>query len=65
MLWRNTTGEVALLLMNGLLLTAQTVFGIVPVRMNIVDGCADCNGDGILDFLLRNSGGDTAVGVAR
>jgi len=65
-LWRNTSGEVAVWLMNGAAITssADVTANGVAVRPDAswsVAGVGDFNGDGMSDVLWRNSSGEVAV----
>jgi VCBS repeat protein len=65
-LWRNTSGEVAVWMMNGATITASSdlTSNGVAVRPDAswsVAGIGDFNGDGKSDILWRNAGGALAV----
>jgi hypothetical protein len=60
-LWRSTSGEVAIWLMNGTQLLSPGVdLGNVPTTWSTVQ-TGDYNGDGKSDILWRDTSGDTAI----
>jgi hypothetical protein len=61
-LWRDTSGNVAIWEMNGtsVLNPAVTFVGNVPTVWTIV-GMADFNGDGLSDILWRDTSGNVAI----
>jgi hypothetical protein len=59
-LWRNTNGDVAIWLMNGLETLSAVDIGNVPNSWMFV-GTGDFNGDGKGDILWRNTNGDVAI----
>ena len=59
-LWRNTNGDVAIWLMNGLQYLSGGDLGNAPTSWSIV-GTGDFNGDGFSDILWRNTNGDVAI----
>jgi hypothetical protein len=59
-LWRDTAGDIAIWLMNGLNLIGSAVPGSVGTNWQIV-GQRDFNGDGYTDLLWRDNLGNTAI----
>ena len=59
-LWRDTSGNVAIWLMNDTIIQSAAVVGNVPSSWAIV-GQRDFNGDGKADILWRNSNGDVGI----
>ena len=59
-LWRHTSGAVALWFMNGPSLIGLSVFGPVGTDWTIV-GVGDFNGDGRADILWRHTSGSVAL----
>jgi glucose/arabinose dehydrogenase len=58
--WRDTSGNVAIWLMNGMQVATSAGLGNVPMTWSIV-GQHDFDGDGKRDLLWRDSSGNTAV----
>jgi photosystem II stability/assembly factor-like uncharacterized protein len=58
--WRDTSGDVALWLMNGAVVTSSGGVGGVPGTFSIV-GQRDFNGDGKADLLWRDTSGNTSM----
>ena len=58
--WRDTSGDLAIWLMNGAQVFRPGGFGKVPTTWSIV-GQRDFNGDGEADLLWRNTSGDMAI----
>jgi hypothetical protein len=54
LLWRDTSGDLAMWFMNGLTMSSTAGLGNVPSNW-VVYGTADLNGDGIGDLLWRDS----------
>jgi hypothetical protein len=59
-LWRDTSGNVAMWLMNGGAVSSGVSVATVPTTWSIV-GQRDFNGDGKADILWRNTSGDVVV----
>jgi len=59
-LWRDSSGDVALWLMNGAAVSSSAVVGNVASAWSIV-GQRDFDGDGKADILWRDASGDVAV----
>jgi hypothetical protein len=59
-IWRDTAGDVAAWLMNGVTVTSSVLVGTVPSNWSIV-GQRDFNGDGMSDILWQDSSGDLAM----
>ena len=59
-LWRDTGGNTAIWLLNGLQVQQTGSIGTIPVSWSIV-GTADFNGDGKADILWRDSSGNIAI----
>jgi hypothetical protein len=60
LLWRDTSGDVGMWLMNGTSVLKSAVLGNVPTNWSIV-GQRDFNGDGISDVLWRDTSGNVGV----
>src|ERR1700730_10008788 len=60
LLWRNTNGDVAILLMNGTQVSSAVDLGGVPTSWT-EGGTGDLNGDGRSDIIWRNTNGDVAI----
>jgi hypothetical protein len=58
--WRDTSGNLALWLMNGAQVSSSGGLGVVPTSWSIV-GQRDYNGDGKADLLWRDTSGSTAL----
>jgi glucose/arabinose dehydrogenase len=58
--WRDTSGDVAIWLMNGAQVATSAGLGTVAASWSIV-GQHDFNGDGKRDLLWRNTDGDIAI----
>jgi hypothetical protein len=58
--WRDTSGDLGLWLMNGATVSSTGGVGGVPAAWSIV-GQRDFNGDGMADLLWRDTSGDTAI----
>ena len=59
-LWRDTSGDVAVWLMNSATIQQGASLGNLPTSWSIV-GSRDFNGDGTADVLWRNSNGDLMI----
>jgi hypothetical protein len=59
-LWQDTSGNLAVWLMNGATVLSSAGLGNVPTVWSVV-GIGDFNGDGNSDILWRDSGGDTSI----
>ena len=59
-IWRDTSGNVAMWLMNGAALSSGVVIGNVPLTWSIV-GTGDYDGDGKSDLLWRDTLGNNAM----
>jgi hypothetical protein len=59
-LWRNTSGQLALWFMNGAAISSATGAGTVTTDWTVV-GQRDFNGDGFGDILWRQTGGQAAI----
>jgi hypothetical protein len=59
-LWRDSSGDVAIWTMNGTTISAGTVIGNVPNTWSIL-GQHDYNGDGSADILWRDTSGNVAI----
>jgi hypothetical protein len=59
-LWRHTTGTVALWLMNGATITSNLGVATIPTAWTI-DAVGDFNGDGKADILWRHTSGTVAL----
>ena len=59
-LWRDTSGNVAMWLMNGATVSSGAAVGNVPTSWSIV-GQRDFNGDGKHDMLWRDTSGNVAM----
>src|SRR5258707_15137311 len=62
LLWRNTSGAVAIWLMNGTSVIGSAVLGTVTTDWTIV-GVGDFNGDAKADILWRHTSGAVAIWV--
>jgi hypothetical protein len=58
--WRDTSGNLALWLMNGATVSSSAALGAVASTWSVV-GQRDFNGDGDADLLWRDTSGNTAV----
>jgi hypothetical protein len=58
--WRDTSGDIAIWLMSGTGVASSGVIGNAPTTWSIV-GQRDFNGDGTADLLWRDSSGNTAI----
>jgi hypothetical protein len=59
-LWRDTSGNVGLWLMNGTSIAQSSTIGNVPTNWSIV-GQRDLNGDGNTDIIWRDTSGNVGV----
>jgi FG-GAP-like repeat len=59
-LWRDTTGDVAIWLMNGATVSTFGGLGNVPTTYSIAL-VGDYNGDGMSDLLWRDTSGNTSI----
>jgi feruloyl esterase len=59
-LWRDTSGNVGMWLMNGQQIVSSTVLGNVPTTWSVV-GTGDLNGDNYGDILWRDTSGNLGV----
>jgi hypothetical protein len=60
LLWRDSSGNLAVWLMNQATVISSAALGNVPSTWSIV-GQRDFNGDGMTDLLWRDTAGDTAI----
>jgi Tannase and feruloyl esterase/FG-GAP-like repeat len=60
MLWRDTSGNVGMWLMNGASVLSTAVLGNVPTTWSVV-GQRDFNGDGTSDILWRDTSGNVGI----
>jgi Alpha/beta hydrolase domain/FG-GAP-like repeat len=60
LLWRDSSGNLAVWLMNGSTVSSNGGLGNVPSTWSIV-GQRDFNGDGMTDLLWRDTAGDTSI----
>jgi hypothetical protein len=60
-LWQDASGNLAVWLMNGAMVTASAGIGNVPRATWSVVGTGDFNGDGKTDLLWRDGSGNTAM----
>jgi hypothetical protein len=58
--WRDTSGNAAVWIMNGAAVTSSAGLGIVPTAWSIV-GQRDFNGDRAADLLWRDTSGNTSI----
>ena len=58
--WRDTTGNVAVWLMNGTAVLQTGGLGLAPVNWSIAE-TGDFNGDGKSDLLWRDTSGNVAI----
>jgi hypothetical protein len=59
-LWKDTSGNVAIWLMNGLTIWSSGILGHVGTTWSVA-GTADFDGDGMWDILWRDTSGNTAI----
>jgi hypothetical protein len=59
--WRDTSGNVAVWLMNGTQVALSGIAGTAPVATWSIVGQRDFNGDGTYDLLWRDTSGDTSI----
>jgi hypothetical protein len=59
-LWRDTSGDTAIWLMNGATVLSSAGIGNMPITWAVV-GTGDFNGDGKADLLWRDGSGDTEI----
>jgi M6 family metalloprotease-like protein len=60
LLWRDTSGSLALWLMNGGAVAGNLAIGAVPITWTII-GIGDFDGDGHADILWRDTAGNVAL----
>jgi FG-GAP-like repeat len=59
-LWRDTSGNIAIWFMNGVTITSGAAVGNLATTWSVV-GTGDFNGDGKTDIVWRDAAGDIAM----
>ena len=60
LLWRDSSGNIAVWLMNGATVMSSAALGNVPTTWMVV-GTRDFDGDGMADILWRDNLGNTSI----